>query len=222
MNELLFFLTIVINFSGILIAYKIFNKMGLFIWIAFASAIVNIEVVKSIDLFGMSLTLGNVLYSTTYLATDILSEIYGKKEARKGVAVGFFAIVFFTILTQINLLFIPNQEDFTNEAMHTIFSFAPRICLASLIAYLISNTFDTYIFEKIKNRFPKHLWLRNNLSTLTSQIIDTILFTIIAFYGVFSNKMILQLIIFSYIIKVIIALCDTPFIYIAKKINASR
>lgn len=221
MNEILFVITILVNFISILITYKFFNKTGLFVWVAISTIIANIEATKCVDMFNMSVTLGNVVYSTVFLATDILSEIYGGKEARKAVRIGFFSMIVFTILTQIDLLFIPNSQDLVNESMHIIFGFMPRFCFASLLTYIISNTLDTYLYEFVKNKFPenRYLWVRNNASTMISQLIDSILFTIVAFLGVYSFKVIVNLIIVTYVIKFIVAVLDTPFIYIAKMIN---
>lgn len=221
MNEILFLITLILNFSGILAAYKFFGKTGLYSWIAFSTIMANIEVVKCVDIFGMSLTLGNVIYGTNFLVTDILSEKYGGKDARKAVCIGFAAMVVFTILTQINLLYVPNSEDFASDAMKTLFSLTPRLCIASLTAYFISNILDTYTFEFLK-KHNKHLWIRNNLSTMSSQLVDTVLFTLIAFYGVFSNAMLIELMITTYAIKVLIAACDTPFIYLARKIKGGE
>lgn len=219
MNELLFFVTIVTNFVGILLSYRLFGKTGLLAWIALATVIANIEVTKCVDMFGFSLTLGNVIYGSTFLATDMLSEFYGGKEARKGVLIGFFATVMFTIISQINLLFVPNGQDFVSDAMKTIFSLTPRLCIASMFAYIVSNTLDTYTYDWIKRKCPNHLWLRNNGSTLTSQLVDSFLFTFAAFYGVFDMAMLVELSLTTYAVKVITAACDTPFIYMAKHIN---
>lgn len=223
MNEILFLVTIIVNFIGILISYKLFRKTGLFIWVAISTIIANIEATKCVDMFGLSLTLGNVVYSTVFLATDILSEMYGGKEARKAVKIGFFSMFVFTILTQIDLLFIPNSQDLVNDSMHTIFGFMPRLCFASLITYVISNTLDTYLYEFIKNKLPgdKYLWIRNNGSTMISQLIDSILFTVISFAGIYSWKVVIDLSIVTYIIKFIVAVLDTPFIYISKRIHKS-
>lgn len=223
MNEILFIVTILVNFIGILISYKLFRKTGLFVWIAISTIIANIEVTKCVDMFGLSVTLGNVVYSTVFLATDILSEIYGGKEARRAVKVGFFSMIVFTILTQIDLLFIPNSQDLVNSSMHIIFGFMPRLCFASLITYIISNTLDTYLYEFIKNKLPedKFLWIRNNGSTMVSQLIDSILFTVIAFAGIYSWKVLIDLSFVTYVIKFVVAVVDTPFLYIAKRIYDS-
>lgn len=221
MNEILFIVSILINFIGIIIAYKVFGKTGLFVWVAISTIIANIEATKCIDMFGVSLTLGNVIYSTVFLATDILSEMYGGRESRKAVKIGFFSMLIFTFLTQIDLLFIPNEQDIVNDSMHTIFSFMPRFCFASVVTYVVSNTLDTYLYDIIKNKLPedKFLWVRNNGSTMISQLIDSILFTLIAFVGIYSWKVVINLIIVTYIVKLIVAILDTPFIYIAKIIE---
>lgn len=221
MNEVLFFLTIIINFSGILLAYKLFGKAGLFSWIALATVLTNIEVLKNVDMFSMSLTLGNVLYGTTFLATDILNEMYGVKEARKGVYIGLFAMILFTIMTQVNLLFIPNEVDFASDAMKTLFTLTPRLCIASLIAFFISNILDTHIFDVLKRKY-KALYVRNNVSTMISQLIDNIIFTFLAFGGVFPLGVLGEIIFTSYIIKLVISACDTPFIYLARKIKGGN
>lgn len=218
MNEILFFITLIINFTGILAAYKFFGKTGLYSWVAFATVMANIEVVKCVDIFGMSLTLGNVIYGTTFLVTDILGEKYSGKDARKAVYIGFASMLIFTLFTQINLLYVPNKEDFASDAMKTLFSLTPRLCVASLTAYFIANLLDTFSFEFLKKRNTP-LWVRNNLSTISSQLVDTVIFTLIAFYGVFSNEMLIELMITTYAIKVLIAACDTPFIYLAKRIE---
>jgi len=100
----------------------------------------------------------------------------------------------------------------------------PRILLASLSAFIISQFIDVYAFDKIKRKLPenKFLWIRNNVSTIISQAIDTSIFVPIAFYGVVSNEILLGLMLSTYAIKVIVALLDTPFIYLAKKIKPNE
>ena len=132
MNETLFFITLIINFCGILFSYRFFGKIGIFCWIAMATIIANVEVLKCVDIFNMALTLGNVTYGSIFLATDILNEKYGVQEARKSIYIGFFALLVFTLITQIDLLFIPNSSDFVAESMKTLFTITPRACLRIL------------------------------------------------------------------------------------------
>ena len=149
MNEILFFISLIANFSGVIFAYKFFGKIGLFCWIAMATVIANIEVLKCIDMFNMALTLGNVTYGSIFLATDILNEKYGVNEAQKSIYIGFFALLTFTLFTQIDLHYISNSSDFAGEAMKTLFSITPRVCLGSMFAYFISNMLDVHLYTLI-------------------------------------------------------------------------
>lgn len=221
MNEALFFITIIVNFAGVIFAYKFFGKMGVFAWIALATIVANVEVLKCVDIFGMALTLGNVTYGSIFLATDILNEKYGVEEAQKSVYLGFFALLMFTIITQIDLHYISNEADFAGEAMKTLFTITPRICFASMSAYFVSNMMDVYLYKFIRNILPsdKFLWVRNNGATCLSQLFDTAMFTFIGFVGVFSKDVVFQLFITTYLIKLFIAILDTPFLYLAKRIK---
>ncbi|MBP5210707.1 MAG: queuosine precursor transporter [Bacteroidales bacterium] len=216
-NEILFFITAITSFLMVILAFRLYGKAGIFIWLGFATVVANIEVIKCVDIFGLPVTLGNVLYGSTFLCTDILSELFGGKVSRRSVRMGFYALICFTVLMQIALAFIPNDSDFASPAMHELFSLSPRICIASLLAYLISNTLDTYTFDWI-GKHTKILWLKNNGSTMTSQLVDSILFTFGAFYGLFEMKELWLLVLTTYIIKVFIAMIDTPFVYWARKI----
>lgn len=178
-NELLFFFTIAASFAGVMLFYRLFGKTGMFCWIAFSTIIANIETAKCVDMFGWSVTLGNILFSSNYLCTDILHENHGGKSARMAVIIGFAATLLFVGLEQLTLLFIPNDADFANDAMHTLFGFMPRLCAASVVTFLCSNMLDTYLYGWWSKR-TERVWLRNNGSTLISQAFDTLMFTFLA------------------------------------------
>ena len=228
-NELLWILLMLVNFTAITLAYRFFGKNGLYAWVAVAIIIANIQVMKTIGFFGLVTSLGNIIYGTTFLATDILSENYGKKEAKKAVWIGFFTLIAITVIMQNCLLFIPHESDTLSPALESIFGLLPRITIASLTAYLVSQYHDIWAFHLWKKAFKgKHLWFRNNLSTITSQLIDNIIFTWIAFVGfsglfgwerVFSWSIILQIFIVSYLMKWVIAVFDTPFLYLSRRIK---
>lgn len=219
-NEMLFLLCNIVSLSFVLLLYRCLGKVGLFVWIAIATVMVNIEVLKCVTMFGLAMTLGNVLYGSTFLATDILSEQYGGKTARRAVLIGVACSVISTVIFQISLLFVPNEFDFASGAMKTIFALAPRICISSLLCYYLSNTIDTYLYDFIRRSTgEKALWLRNNGSTLISQAIDSILFTLLAFGGMMPTSVLIELAISTYIAKVLVAILDTPFMYMAKKID---
>ena len=107
--------------------YRLFGKTGLFIWIPIAGIIANIQVLKVVDLFGINATLGNIVYASSFLVTDILSENYGKKSAAKAVFVGFLSLIASMILFQAALWFTPAADDWAQDSLVNIFGFMPRI-----------------------------------------------------------------------------------------------
>ncbi len=227
-NEILLLLSIVIYFGSLLTSFKFFGKTGLYFWIVIASLLANIEVLIMVDAYGMEMTLGNVCFASTFLATDILSERYGKEAANKAVKVGFFTLIAFVVITQSWLLFTPSESDFAFESIKTVFSNTPRLALSSLIVYLIVQKVDIVLYHKLwdfsKSKYEdskKMLWLRNNGSTLISQFLNTVLFTVFAFYGIYDNESLISIIISSYIIFIFISIIDTPFIYFARKMKVN-
>ena len=218
MNELLWLAMLLLNFGAIMLCYRLFGRTGLFIWIPVSVILANIQVVKTVELFSLSATLGNIVYATSFLVTDILSENYGKKEAKRAVYIGFFALIVMTVLMNLALLFKPAQEDFAHESLVTIFSLMPRIGGASLLAYLVSQTHDVWAYHFWKKRLPspRFIWLRNNASTIVSQLIDSVIFTVIAFAGKFPVGVLLEIVVSTYLLKIIVAAADTPFVYLAR------
>ncbi len=219
-NESLWIGLLFFNFIMVMLSYKLFGKIGLYVWTAIAVILANIQVMKTIEIFGLVTALGNVVYSSLFLVTDIINENHSQKEAKKAVWIGFFVLISMTAIMQITLLFIPDESDILSEHISAIFSFMPRIAFASIIAYLISQYHDVWFFAKLKQIFgSERLWLRNNVSTLTSQLLDNIIFTLIAFIGVFEWDVMVQIFLTSILLKYIVAFCDTPFIYLAKRIR---
>lgn len=223
-NELLWLAMLLANFFLIILAYKLFGKWGLIMWIPISVIVANIQVIQTVDLFGLAATLGNIVYASSFLVTDILSENYGKKEAKKAVWIGFFSLISMTLLMNLALLFKPLAGDefaaIAHDATSTIFSLMPRIAVASLTAYLLSQRHDVWAFHFWKKRFGKdnQLWLRNNLSTMISQLIDSSVFVMMAFYGVFETSVLFEIFITTYFLKWIVAAADTPFVYWGKRI----
>jgi hypothetical protein len=162
------------------------------------------------------------IYAVTFLCTDAVCELYGKEEAKRVVLGGFLANIMALPLIYLVVAWpaVPFQMEFA-EKFDAVFGFVPRIIIASMIAYLCSQTHDVYIYawykEKMKGRF---MWFRNNASTILSQLIDSSLFITLAFYGVLPTPVVLSMIAFQWLIKVGIALTDTPFLYLIVK--ASR
>lgn len=185
------------------------------------TVISNVIAVKPVMFGPFMVPAAVIVYATTFLMTDVLAEHWGKKTAFQAVIGGFVANIMLVLGVTLAIwwpgaVFWENQE-----ALQMILGFAPRVVLASMIAYLISQNHDIWAFHFWKKRTKgKHLWFRNNASTAVSQLIDSVLFITIAFYGVLP---VVELIIGQYIVKLIISAIDTPFCYatvnIIKKIK---
>lgn len=222
MNELLFIVSTIAFLGAVILVYYLFGKAGIYAYVGFAAILANIEVTKSIDLFGLSTTAGSVLYASTFLCTDILSEKYGKKSAQKAVYIGTAVSILWLVGTQITLALKPNESDFINESLTNVLNTVPRIMVASLIAYVISQSVDVMMYHLIWKKTGNNktgLWIRNNGSTLTSQLVDSVIFVTIAFLGVYETKVFISILVTTYLFKAVIALMDTPFIYLARKVK---
>ena len=155
-----------------------------------------------------------------FLATDILSECYGEKEARKGVYIGLFSVIVYLICIQLSLFFIPNDIDEVNEAMKILFGLAPRICISSVVMFFIANLSDVKLYNYLKKRSKnKKMWFRNNVSTIICNCLENFGFVFLAFLFTYPFIDILEIAISTCIIEILIAVCDTPFLYIASKIK---
>lgn len=224
MNELLWFAMLLVNFLMVIFLYRVAGRTGLYIWIPISTILANIQVVKLVTIFSVEATLGNIVYATAFLVTDILSENYGREHAKKAVYIGFFSLVSFTVIMNLALYFTPSSNDFAQESLSTIFGLMPRIAIASLIAYVVSQYHDVWAYHFWKKRFPKRsqLWIRNNLSTMISQLLDTIVFSVIAFAGVFELPVFIEITLTAYVLKWVVAFLDTPFVYWAKVIKDKK
>ncbi len=222
-NEILLIVSLLITFSGVIVLFKLFKEQGLYLWTVIATIAANIEVLIVVTAFGMEMTLGNILFASTFLVTDILSELYGKKKAQTAVWLGIATSIAFIIISQSWLLYIPNENDFAMPSIRAVFSNTPRLMLVGIVVYVIVQLFDVWAYHKwwafTNRKFgdkKKFLWLRNNGSTLISQLLNTILFTWGAFLGTHDTATLISIAVSSYVIFIVTSLLDTPFIYIAR------
>jgi len=214
-NEVIFLGMMLVVLSATLGAFRL-GKHWLFGLIAVNIVLANIFVTKQFQIFGMVATGGNITYGSIFLATDMLCEHYGPHEGRRAVLLGFAAALFYLITSQFMLLLAPAASDLADPGMRIIFAFAPRIILASMTAYLISQFHDVWFYHLIRSKTgSRKLWLRNNASTWVSQLFDSVVFTGVAFGGVFSGSVLLQIVVTTYLLKVLVAAVDTPFIYLS-------
>lgn len=183
------------------------------------------------SLFGSKITLpgAGVCYAFTFLATDVIGEIWGKKEANKAVIFGLVGQVFATLLILLTQ-HLPAADANMQETYVKLLGQNWVFVVASLAGYLIAQKWDIWVFHNIRDRYikkhgdTKHRWIWNNASTITSQILDTVVFIGIAFgigFGwLFQAEMrpvLLSMMVGQYIFKMLLAACDTPIFYLLTK-----
>ena len=222
-QESLWLITVVYDLGLALILYRFFGKYGLYVAVVLGIVLGNLQggKVSELIIFGTAykVSMGAILYSGIYFATDVLNEKYGRKEANRAVMLGFVANIAVMITLILSVQFKPS--DITGSALEvhnaisTLAYYSPAFVIGSLIAYLVSQTFDVWFFHKIKSYTGESkLWLRNNLSTMASQLIDTLIYQftwVLATDLTFTQAFAIS--IAKYVIKVFIALIDTIFIY---------
>ncbi len=214
------------TYALVLASLVLFGAKGLLCWTVIATIAANIEVLILVDAFGMSMTLGNILFASTFLVTDILSELYGRKEANRAVNIGIFASLCFIFLTQSWFWYTPNSGDLMSGSIYTVFATTPCMMLVGIAVYAIVQRFDVWLYHTLwsftEKRFGdkrRWLFLRNNASTLISQLLNTVLFTLGAFWGTYDGHTLFSICISSYIIFFFTSLLDTPFIYWARRLS---
>lgn len=217
MNELLLISSGVLAYFCVALVAKLFGKTGLFAWIGISIILANIAVTKQVDMFGVSVTLGNIMFSSTYLATDILTEAYGHKSAENAVFMSFIAAVVFVVFGLVVNAYKPNDFDFVSEPLNNILSFSIRTTSVSIICFFLSNLADVYIFQKFRERSTKNLWFRNNVSTILCNCLENFVFTFAAFLGFYDAATCLSIALSTCIVETICGLLDTPFVYLGRK-----
>lgn len=172
----------------------------------------NIIASKIILVAGFVVPAAVICYALTFVITDTIAELWGKERTKLVIAVGFIGSILAALMIKVAIL-MPTAPFWNNQTEYEmILGDNLRIVIASMLAYLISQYHDVWAFHFWKDKTKgKHLWIRNNLSTSVSQLIDTVIFIVVAFYG--TGLPILSMIIGQYIIKLIIAVLDTPLVY---------
>ena len=187
MNILYGFINILVTFTLVILIEKLFKKEGLYVWLSIATILANLTVCKMIDVFSFTTSLGNVLFASTFLATDIMSEKYSKEDAKRGVYISIFSV-----------------------------AISIRTTAASMLMFFVSNMMDIHLYNKLKDKYPNKLWLRNNVATILCNCIENYFFNTLAFIGIFPMSVIISIATTTTIIEIVIAICDTPFLYISK------
>lgn len=223
-------------FGTILVMTRLFGVAGLYLYIATAIIAANVEVLKAVQ-FGFydhPVAMGTVLFSSTYLATDILTEHYGRAAARKAVFLGFAAYLLFCLMMMITLGFRPLNAEQAGIEMEwalpmqdhiaALFTPAPALLAAGMTAYLTSQLFDVWVYQRIRGATgDRHLWLRNNGSTMLSALVDNVIFSVLA-WVVFApdpvgwDALLHTYILGTYGMRLVLSLLDTPFMYLSRRV----
>ena len=238
-TEVVWFIMLILCFLSILVFLRLFGYVGLYVYSAIAIIAANIQVLKQANFNFFSsinekiipfyepspIALGTILFASTFLCTDILSEYYGKEKAKKNVLIGFCSFFLMTILMLVTIGIQPAEDEWVSmvqESLVILFTPMTSIFVASMVAYLISQYFDIWFFSYLKTvSSNKLLWLRNNVSTAVSSLIDNTIFSVFAWIILNPNPfplsdVIMTFILGVYLLRVFIAVLDTPFIYLAR------
>jgi len=214
MNELIF-ITHTIIITCITIGAFMLGKEALVGFICIQSILANLFVTKQITLFGLHVTASDVYAVSALLSLNILQEFFGKTIAKKTIAINFFVLLFYLIMTQIHIWYAPNIFDQTHNAFTQILHVMPRITIASIATYLLVQLCDTQLYYFLKKAFAgKYLVIRNITSLACSQLLDTVLFSFLGLYGIVGS--ITHVIIVSFCIKLLVIASSTPFIALTK------
>lgn len=230
-QNLLWFAIVVLDLGMTLVMFRLFGRIGLVSVVVLNIMLCNLVGPVVTRVLWMNTSAGAIIYSGIYFATDLLGERYGRREANRAVMIGFATSVLVIVTASMALLFRPVPEGYdehefavnAHDSLSFLFTFTPHFVFGSLFAYLVSQTHDVWMFHYLKRlTHGRHLWLRNNVSTILSQAIDTLVFAFVVWTPVFGLKIALQLAGAKYVFKVLIALIDTPFIYWARNWNVSE
>ncbi len=225
-------------FGSVLLLYRLFGERGLHAYVVLAILSANIQVLKAVQfsVYSKPVALGTVMFSSSYLATDILAELHGPEKARQAVFLGFVSYLVFSVVIILTIGFAPLTEEQAGEEMAwalenhdhiaALFIHSPSLFLAGMIAYLFSQLHDVWLFDRLKKASGgRFLWLRNNLSTAISALLDNFLFSILAWIVFAPDPLPFKTVIVVYVLgtywlRLLVAVVDTPFLYVARRWRA--
>jgi queuosine precursor transporter len=229
-------LLLIALFSSAILLMRFFGVGGGYAFMGIAAIAGNILVLKQSQygVFKDPLALGTELFAASYLCTDIMTELYGKKAARRAVFIGFASFLLFTVIMLLGLGFAPLTVAQAGESnawnlpyqghLEALFLPMPAFFIASICAYLTSQLLDIYIYDKLRTRTGgRQMWLRNNAATVTASLIDNTIFSVLAFVvfqaaPVDTHALIYTYILGTFALRIAMAVFDTPFLYLAVRV----
>jgi len=197
---------------------RIVIALAIYLTALFASNTLGLKIMPF--LFGSHVTVGVFMFPFVFLITDVVGEIYGRHVAKFFVRAGLISTVIFIIFTYISL-WTPwaSAGEWAKESYNQIYGISGRIAIASVVAFVLAEFQDVFAFFYVKNKIGSKLfWLRSLLSNLWSQLLDTVIFMTIAFYGIYDNKTLLGIMLTWWLYKVLMGLLYTPLSYLGLRL----
>ncbi|MBU4269635.1 queuosine precursor transporter [Candidatus Dependentiae bacterium] len=215
MNELIFFLHIISVVVATFLALRL-GKSALVGLICLETVLSNLFVLKQMTIFGLNATCADVFVIGIVLGINLLQEYFGIEFSKKTIKISFFAMFFYLLMSFIHLSYIPSQHDWAHILFNEILRFTPRIVIASMFAYFVSLRFNASFYARLNEKFDgKYLVLRNIISIIFTQLIDTIIFVFVGLFGIVGSPV--QVIVVGFSIKVLITFIAMPIIGFTKK-----
>jgi hypothetical protein len=217
MNESLFFTHVFVVLGFVLAALRL-GKEALIVWIVVQAILANFFVLKQMSLFGFNVTCSDVFAIGSIASLNLLQEYFGKEHARKALWISFFALLFYTLMSQIHLLYTPSNNDTAQTSFIHLLSVTPRLLLASMATFFVVQRLDIHLFAFFKTKLPKApLAVRSSASLIMTQFLDTALFSYLGLYGL--GFVLWDIIIVSFLLKLLIIGCALPINLFAKKLH---
>jgi uncharacterized integral membrane protein (TIGR00697 family) len=216
MNEL-FFIIHTIIIAGFALGSLALGSCALVAFVCLQCVLANLFVIKQITLFGLTATSADAFTVGATIGLNLLQEYFGKEIAKRTIWINFFLLIFYAIVSQIHLTYVPHSADITQQYFLPLLQFMPRIVVASFSVYLFTQMTDYYLYGILKKMFhDKHIIFRNYASIAFCQLLDTVLFSYLGLYGIIDN--IGEVIVISYLIKLASIIIATPFVGLSRRI----
>lgn len=220
MNEVLFLLHVLLVMGFGFGALRM-GKAALTAWVALQAVLANLFVIKQIGFFGFHVTCSDVFAIGSILGLNLLREYFGQAAAKKALWICFFTMIFFVAMAQLHLFYKPSPFDTSHAAFDTILSSSPRLLFASLSVFFLVQQIDLSLFGYLKERFRNvPLSIRNALSLSSTQLLDTVLFSIFGLWGLVAH--LFDIILISFLIKLAVVALMSPLIHFSKRFSPEK
>ncbi len=221
-NELIFLALAAIELCAVTLLAR-FGKEWLYGSILGNLVLISIFGAQTVTVFGFTTNSGNIFYAAVVYAIYLLIEFYGGSVARRSIWISACLLAVFVLVTQLSVALIgATNSGVVTQALKTLFQFVPRIAVGSVVAFVMSQLANVFIYEGLRRRFlGQHLWLRNIVGVTLAQAIDSALFFSIAFWGFLSGQVLLESMITGFAVKVAVGILSTPFLYFALRLRPS-